>query len=156
MFSSWKHVLKSTSSECRDRTHFILLIAVELYDGWPSIHQGSFKGLSLQVEWSPAKLCLCTTWTRAGCCSAVVIALVPCIVDGWLFSWESSAWKMHGCVEQFFWKCILEKELLLGLGVQARPERHCEFFVDAFNAPLLLILGSVEWEECFLQMDCWD
>lgn len=37
--------------------------------------------------WSPAKLS-CTTSARAGYCSALVIALVPCIVDGCLFSRE--------------------------------------------------------------------
>lgn len=84
-----EHVLKSISFECRDRTLFIILIAVELYDCKPSIRHGSFKGLNLQVEWSPAKLCLCTTC--AGCCSAAVIALVPCIVDGCPFSRESSS-----------------------------------------------------------------
>lgn len=34
------------------------------------------------MEWSPAKLSLPTPPAPAGCCSAVVIALVPCIVDG--------------------------------------------------------------------------
>lgn len=36
-------------------------------------------------EWSPAKLCLHTTSAHAGCCNVVVLALVPCIVDGCLF-----------------------------------------------------------------------
>lgn len=39
-----------------------------------------------------------------------------------------------------------------------RPERHLEFFMVFFDVLilLLLVLGSVEWEECFLQMDCSD
>lgn len=32
LFSLWKPVLKSTSFECRDRTLFIILVAVELYN----------------------------------------------------------------------------------------------------------------------------
>lgn len=36
-----------------------------------------------------------------------------------------------------------------------RPERPFEFFVDVLIL-LLSVLGSVEWEECFLQVDCGD
>lgn len=36
-----------------------------------------------------------------------------------------------------------------------RPERPFEFSVDVLRL-LLLVFDSVEWEECFLQVDCGD